>query len=86
MELGYKIPSDLTAPIHNKDEAPNPAQPSPNFDSGYMDGTVVGYEGANPGRDQDRQRADECRPASYTYPSGAGGSVIENETGAMEGY
>ena len=86
MELNYKYPSDLTAPIHNKDLPPNPAQPSPDFDSNYMDGSVQGYECANPGRDQDRSRLCEHIPASYVYPSGAGGSASENETGIMEGF
>lgn len=86
MELGYKVPSDLTAPIHNKALPPSPAQPEPCFDSDYMDGTVQAHECANPGRDQDRSRLDECRPSSYSYPSGAGGSEGENETAVTEGF
>lgn len=86
MELNYKVPSDLTAPIHNAKCPPDPAQPSPNFDSDYMDGSVQAYSGANPGRDQDRSRVDECTPASYSYKSSPSGQVTENETGIAEGF
>lgn len=86
MELRYTHPSDLTAPIHNKDLPPNPAQASPQFDSGYMDGSCESYAGANPGRDQDRSRMDERIAASYSYSSSASGSEQENETGSMEGF
>jgi len=86
MEESYKVPSDLTLPIHNKAKAPNPASASPVFDSGYMDGSVQAYSGANPGRDQDRDRQCECIPASYSYNSGASGVEHENTTGTAEGY
>lgn len=83
MQLSYKIPSDLTKPID--EGAPNPAQATPNFDSGYMDGSVQAYSGANPGRDQDRNRANECIPASYSYGVNTF-SEAENEAGDAEGF
>ena len=86
MEEKYKVPSDLTLPIHNKAEAPNPASAGAEFDSGYMDGSVQAYSGANPGRDQDRSRVDECIPACYHYTGSAVGTEGENETGTVEGY
>lgn len=86
MQETYKVPSDLTAPIHNAKAAPNPAQPAPEFDSGYVDGSVVSYQGANPGRDQDRDRQCECIPASYRYTGTAIGTEGESNDGSMEGY
>lgn len=84
MELNYGVPSDLTKPVDKS--APNPAQASPQFDSGYVDGSCESYAGASPGRDQDRSRVDERIGASYSYSSSASGSEKENETGSMEGY
>lgn len=70
----FPPPADITAP---------PAQYT---GSEYLDGSTAGYQGANPGRDQDRSRIDECSPASYRYQSRASGVEGENETGVVEGY
>jgi hypothetical protein len=86
MEEQFTYPTGLTNPIHNAKCAPVIPPAPADFDSGYMDGTVQAYPGANPGRDQDRSRQDEYIPASFTYKGTAVGSDHENETGSMEGF
>jgi len=51
------------------EEAPKIGPPAQSLEPSYMDGSVSKLEGANPGRDQDRSRMDECQGASYHYGS-----------------
>jgi hypothetical protein len=79
MNQNYKHPSPQSVPVDegHPRSFPAPAEvgpPSPQFDDDYLDGNLAGYEGANPGRDQDRNRQCECIPAHFNYPAGATGS------------
>lgn len=84
MELKYRFPSPQAVPYG--ESTPPDSAPEPCIDSGYMDGSVQAYSGANPGRDQDRSRICECIPASYSYSGKPSGTEQENETGQAEGF
>lgn len=87
LTVGYTHPSDNTLPIKNTQVPPKTAAPPQKGDAEeYLCGDLSGYQGANPGRDQDRSRMDERVGASYIYPSQASGVEGENETGVTEGY
>jgi len=71
--INHTFPIPLAEPFG--EEAPKIPPPAQEHHSdGYLDGSTAKLEGANPGRDQDRSRVDECQYASYSYPSGSFGS------------
>jgi len=75
MEPRFSHPSAQSVPVdehepHLYPAPPNISAPAADTDaSDYLDGSTAGYEGANPGRDQDRSRVDECQGTSYKYTS-----------------
>jgi hypothetical protein len=82
--ISHTFPTPLAEPFgETAPKIPAPAAEHP--DAGYLDGSTAKLEGANPGRDQDRDRQCECVPASYTYPTAAFGSA-GSETDEAEGY
>lgn len=90
--IDFIHPAPQSVPVDEDDphQYPPPAQIKPPAakytGSDYLDGSTASLAGANPGRDQDRSRVDECTPASYHYNSRASGTEGENETGVVEGY